>query len=452
VTGRRRRSLRVRITAGAVLVVLAALGTAGVVVVEVLEDEMLGQIDDSLDATLDFMQRALTAGEGLPTQEGPSDLYVQFLDAEGNVLGASDAAAGQPALARPEDSGTGVQAHDDPELGPVRVRAEPSPLAGTSTMVVAQSSADVVEVQDHLRRLLLVATLGLTTVLGVLIWLVVGRSLRPVAAMARTVDAMDDRRLTDRLRPPRTGDELDQLAGTLNGLLDRLDAAMARERRLVADASHELRTPIAGARALLESAGSDPVSARQARADALVALSHLQDLVDDLLVLARAGETPLPADQLSVDLDELVLGHARQLQRTTDLHIDVTRVSGGQVRGRDTDLGRVVENLGANAVRHASSRVAFAVRPTDGQVELVVEDDGPGIPEADRARVFERFTTLDDARTAGGTGLGLAIASAIVEAHGGTIVADGNNGHGARFVVRLPAAEGTLSRPTAALP
>ena len=262
---------------------------------------------------------------------------------------------------------------------------------------------------------------------------------------------MDDRRLHRPRRPaPGTGDELDHLASTLNGLLDRLDGAMTRERRFVADASHELRTPVAGARALLETETTDPAAVRRTRAEALVALGQLQDLVDDLLVLARADEAGAPAPGTPVDLDELVLGPgppAPAGRRTCD--IDVTRVSGGQVVGHDTDLGRLVENLAANAVRHASTGVAFTVQTGDGMVELTVEDDGPGIAEADRSRVFERFTTLDDARAAGrrGTGLGLSIAAAIVAAHGGSIVADGTAGRGARFVVRLPAAEGTLSRP-----
>jgi len=231
------------------------------------------------------------------------------------------------------------------------------------------------------------------------------------------------------------------LAHTLNDLLGRLEGAVTRERQFVADASHELRTPIAGVRALLETEPADAASMVQVRAEALTRLGQLQDLVEELLVLAKADEMAVDGAARPVDLDELVLGQARQLERTTNLRIDTSQVSGGQVVGRDTELSRVVENLATNAVRHAETAVAFSVRQRDGVVELTVSDDGPGIAVDDRARIFERFSTLEDARSPGhgGAGLGLSIASAIVAAHHGSIHADDAPGTGARFVVRLPA-------------
>jgi signal transduction histidine kinase len=228
----------------------------------------------------------------------------------------------------------------------------------------------------------------------------------------------------------------------LNDLLERLDHAVARERQFVADASHELRTPITSTRLLLENESLDAASVMHARAEALARLGHLQDLIDDLLVLAKADETRAGSLSTAVDLDELVLAQARQLERTTDLRIDVANVSGGQVIGRDTDLGRVVENLATNAARYATTTVAFSVVETCGNVEFRVRDDGPGIAPSDRTRIFERFSTVDDECVGRrrGAGLGLSIASAIVSAHDGTIQVEDTPGPGATFVVRLPVA------------
>jgi signal transduction histidine kinase len=283
-----------------------------------------------------------------------------------------------------------------------------------------------------------------SALLGVLIWVVVGRALRPVDKMRKTVDAISARDLQRRLDEPGTGDELDRLADTLNDLLERLDVALTRERHFVADASHELRTPIAAIRALLETESADPASVVQVRAETLARLGQLQDLVEDLLVLAKSDASP-PEPPVTVDLDELVLMQARLLSRTSHLRIDTTKVSGGQVAGRDTDLARVIENLATNAARHAATTVGFSVRQVDGTVEFAVSDDGPGIPLADRTRIFERFRTLDDARGRGGAGLGLSIANAIVLAHHGSIRAEEAPASGARFVVTLPRAPTALA-------
>lgn len=446
-TGRRRLSLRVRITAGALLVVLLAVGGAGLVVIGVLDHEMLAQVDASLTSTADYVDRALTSGQGLPTEEGPSDLYVQFLAPDGRVLGASDAALGAPPLSPPlTDTSPGITTAETRRFGTVRVLTQASPLDPTVTLVLAKSSDHVAEVRASLERLLLVMTAGLTLFLGVVVWVVVGRALRPVGAMARSVGEMGERDLGRRLDRPGTGDELDRLADTLNDLLARLDDAVTRERRFVSDASHELRTPITGVRSLLESEPEDLAEVRSSRAEALAAVDALADLVDDLLALAKAddgGRHATGATRVPVDLDDLVLARARSLGRTTGLTIDTRGVSGGQVSGRDTDLGRVVENLAANAARYAVSTIAFTVQQEGDTVVLTVTDDGPGIPEADRGRVFERFTTLDDSRSGvrGGTGLGLSIVAAIVAAHGGTVAAGDGDGRGTRFTVRLPAVD-----------
>ena len=380
-------------------------------------------------------------GTGLPMGEGPTDLYVQFVAADGRVLGASTAAQGLPALARPGRSAGGLVNRHDRTLGELRVLARPAPTSSRVTLVVARSADSVSDMRASLFRLLVMMVAAGSVLLGWVIWIVVGRALRPVDVMRRTVGSISERDLRRRLDRPGTGDELDRLADTLNELLARLERALTRERQFVADASHELRTPIAGVRALLESEPADPVTVVPVRAEALARLGALQDLVDDLLVLAKADGSVPDASVGSVDLDDLVLGQARQLEHTTNLRIDTSKVSGGQVAGRDTDLGRLVENLATNAARYARSTVTFSIRQLNGIVEFTVSDDGPGIAVADRERIFERFTTLEGARSRarGGAGLGLSIASTIVAAHHGSICVDDAPGAGATFVVRLPA-------------
>jgi len=438
---RRRLSLRLRITAGALVVVAALLCGAGLLVIDVVQMEMTKQIDAGLRADADFTQRLLSSGSGLPTGQGPTDLYVQFVAPDGHVAGAGTAAQGLPPLAAPAAvAGAEIVPGTVEGVGTVRVLSEPVASNPKVTLVLARSSQNVIDVHDTLLRLLVQLVVAGSVLLSALIWWVVGRALRPVDAMRQRVDDLGDGDLAARLDPPGTGDELDRLAGTLNDLLGRLEQAVARERRFVADASHELRTPITAVRSLLETEARDPSLVVLTRADALARMNQLQDLVEQLLVLARVDAAAAAGPDLPVDLDELVLGQAHQLQRSTHLRVDTSRVSGGQVAGRDADLGRLVENLATNASRYARSMVAFTVHQFGDVVELVVDDDGPGIPAEDRGRVFERFNTLDPVRTSaeGGAGLGLSIAAAIVAAHHGTIRVGDAPGGGARFEVRLP--------------
>jgi signal transduction histidine kinase len=175
-------------------------------------------------------------------------------------------------------------------------------------------------------------------------------------------------------------------------------------------------------------------------ADVLAEEQRMEDLVNALLVLARLDDAPAARDDRPVDLDDLVLMEARR-QRSGGARIDVSGVSAGQVAGHPVLLGQAVRNLLANAVRHARGRVTVTLDERDDRVLLVVDDDGPGIPEEERSRVLERFVRLDESRTRddGGAGLGLAIVSKVVESSGGTVVVGEAPGGGARLTVSLPA-------------
>jgi signal transduction histidine kinase len=272
------------------------------------------------------------------------------------------------------------------------------------------------------------------------------RALRPVEQIrARTaaVTATDPR---ERVAVPSTRDEIAGLATAINATLDRLEEASHTQRRFVADAAHELRSPLASLLATLEVAKVYPdrtdwpetvdVAARQAL--------RLQVLANDLLMLARLDAEPTAADR-AVDLAGLAEDVAGDFAVRRDV-VSVVDESGGRawVVGNAVQLERMVRNLVDNAARYARSHVEVRVATdvTGKVVLLTVEDDGPGIPPADRERVFERFTRLEDdrSRDTGGTGLGLAIAREIAERHHGTLHADRARSGGARFVLRVPAA------------
>jgi signal transduction histidine kinase len=269
--------------------------------------------------------------------------------------------------------------------------------------------------------------------------------LRPVERIRREVAAIGDRDLDRRVPEPGTGDEIDRLSQTMNAMLTRIENAAARQRRFVADASHELRSPLTGIRSQLEVDLAHPEQAdwRRSEQDVLDETMRLQRLVDDLLVLAQSDTGSIPMRRKPVDIDDLVLDEARPLRARGRVAVDLTSVSGGQVLGDPDHLRRVLRNLLDNAERHATSVVRVSVRENDTSVEVEVSDDGPGIPPEQRGAVFERFTRLDNARarSAGGTGLGLAIAREIVDKHGGTLRLSDNTA-GATFVVTLPAADG----------
>ncbi|MFB7496354.1 sensor histidine kinase [Streptomyces sp. NPDC056161] len=287
------------------------------------------------------------------------------------------------------------------------------------------------------------AAVGLVLFVAALTWLLVGRALRPVSAIRQEFTEITERDLHRRVPVAAARDEISQLAQTMNRTLDRLQQGMNRQRQFIADASHELRSPIAALRAQLELA-----LARPSRTDwptavhkALGDTERLQAVASDLLLLARldAQETHR---RTAVDLSELAAEESQRQPRTITMSGD----GGGEgpvVTGSRVQLLRLLTNLADNARRHARTRVSITVGVSDGTVELAVDDDGPGIPEADRERVFERFTRLDGARARqdGGTGLGLAIARDIARAHGGTLAIETSPWGGARLLLRLPRAQ-----------
>jgi signal transduction histidine kinase len=314
------------------------------------------------------------------------------------------------------------------------------------TVIAGHTLESVEEATEVLRRLLVLGLPLLLALVAVTTWLVVGRALAPVDAIRREVDSITSAELHRRVPAPAGTDEIARLAGTMNQMLDRLEEGQARQRRFTADASHELRSPVASIRQHAEVARAHPDSTTVPRLAEVVHAENLrvERLVDDLLLLARADERTLELSRRPVDLDDLVFDEARRLRDATELSVDTSAVSAGRVRGDPPALRAVLRNLGDNAARHARSRVAFALGERDGSVVLDVDDDGPGVAAGDRDRIFQRFVRLDDARTrdSGGSGLGLAIVAELVAAHLGSVAVDDSPLGGARFEVRLDASDG----------
>jgi signal transduction histidine kinase len=281
----------------------------------------------------------------------------------------------------------------------------------------------------------------LVLLVGVIAWYLSGRALRPVEAIRAEVDEISGTTIHRRVPEPAADDEVGRLARTMNRMLERLETSSARQRDFVSNASHELRSPIAAIRATVEVALRRPDSTdwNEIAARILDEDKRMEETVSELLELARLDEDGAAVPTTTVDLDEVVLEETRRVDGAI---VRTGGVLAGRVQGSRPQLARVVRNLIANALRHADHLVDVSLRSDDGTVELVVDDDGPGIPAADRERVFERFARLDEgrARDAGGTGLGLAIVRAVVERHRGTVAVQDAPGGGARFVVRLPAA------------
>jgi len=405
----RRLSVRLRATIVATAVVALALGVAGAV--------LAGALNHTLQATADQdAQRKLTTA-------------IQ-----------TNHVAGVPG------SGAGTMADPD-----VKVAAEPATTGWGDGYAVAQMKAGKMMVQarsslqparralTELRRLLLIGIPVLLILVAALTWALLGRALAPVSAIRTKFAGITATDLHERVSVPTSGDEVARLARTLNRTLDRLEQAVDRHKRFVADAAHELRSPLATLRTRLELAlPHSPELAQEALTDVV----RIQRLATDLLLLARldAGE-PLPAEE--VDLGQVAAEEAVRPRRT-DVKILLDIGTDVVVHGSRAHLARMVANLVDNAVRHAESTVRVRVK-APATIEVI--DDGPGIPAEHREAVFDRFTRLDEARTrdGGGSGLGLAIARDIARAHHGTLTVAASKARGAHLRVRLAPGSGVAT-------
>ncbi len=440
-------SMRVRITVVASLFVLLVTTIGSVVMVFAIGNSIGQSLESTARQEAAAIDAQLARGvrPAAAATTGRHDVLVQLLDNGGAVV-ASDR-PGQPAAALRHEPGV-TRTLRVPGLSDrftvVAVNAGDAARtrSGVSRIVVGRSTEARDETMAETAGVLAITVPLVVLALAGIIWVSVGRALRPVEVMRDEADLITASHLRRRLAVPDGTDEIPRLARTLNAMLDRIDEGQQRQRRFVSDASHELRTPLAVIRQSAEVARAHPdrFDVTRLADDVLDESLRLEDLVSALLLLARVESAVDDGDE--VDVDDLVMTEVARARTTAPegVTIDVSGVGAGRTRGQALLLAQVVGNLLSNAVRHATTRVRVGLGEADGRVCLVVDDDGEGIPADQREAVFERFVRLDAARDrdAGGSGLGLAIVRSIVEATGGTVRAEASPLGGARLVVDLP--------------
>lgn len=321
--------------------------------------------------------------------------------------------------------------------------------SGRYIVQVSSSQEQQHEAVSTVVKLLLLGTPLLALLSAALAWLVAGRTLAPVDRMRSEVDAIEGRRLDARVDVPDQDDEIAALARTLNRMLDRLESSQERQRRFVADASHELRSPLTTLQAAADLTSMDPAGEWPEIAPTVqLELHRMNALIGDLLLLARIEEDRSASAAVDLDVDELAQAEVGRWR--ADASVTVRR-AGDPTRARapESVVERILRNLVDNGIRHARDEVVVTTSAgPDGTAVVTVDDDGHGIDPADRDRVFDRFVRLDEGRSRdeGGFGLGLAIVRGLARSVGGDVRAGGSPQGGARFTVTLPGGQDASSR------
>ncbi len=450
--------VRFRTTAVAIAVVGLVLVVAVAAVALQTRRRLAASITDAAEARaigVATLVEAAAAPDPLPAGGG---IFAQVVGADGRVIAASSALRGLgPLSAAMPPPGEMVRLETDAVFEPVEdiieiedegpYRVVALGVDGPDGPVTVQVAASLEPARAAFGAIspLLLAFLPLVlAAVGVTVWRLTGRALRPIESMRREATAISATDRNRRLPVPETHDEVQRLAATLNDMLDRLARAAERQRLFVADASHELKSPVAAIRTMLEVAHSTPDFDDWAAlvGDLMREDLRLEAIVGDLLILARADEGALARRAVEVDLDQVVGREAEAVAATFRGRVDATGLEAIRVRGDRDALGRLFRNLLDNAARHAASAVWVESEAVNGEVVVAVSDDGAGIRPADRERIFERFVRLDDegrSRAHGGTGLGLAVARAVARSHRGDVRVGVSRHGGATLEVHLPA-------------
>jgi signal transduction histidine kinase len=443
-----RLSLRTRmlfISSAAVAIVMAV---GGILLLSLLRAELIDTADDAGEDTADSVAELARAGTLPPVLAATEEVAtaVQVVQA-GEVISATSNAVGSRTFLRSELR-PGVERIYDrrflpfDEDGPFRVVAVGTETpTGDATVIVAVDVEDVQEVISVASQMGTAGLAALIIILAGVFWVVIGRTLAPVSAIRDRAEAITGSGLHQRVPEPLRHDEIADLARTINAMLARLEDSAKRQEAFVADAAHELRSPIASLQARLETAllnseaDRDDVLTR----DLLRETTRMGRLVDHLLLLARSDAGTISIEKMPVDLEEVVRESVASVD-TSAVPITANAVEPVQVLGQAALLEHVVTNLLDNAGRYAESSIDVSLHANSTKAILTVDDDGPGIPEHLRRSVLERWVRVDESRErgTGGAGLGLAIVSEIVHVHEGEIEITESPTGGARVQVLLP--------------
>ena len=442
-------AIRSALAAGAVVTIALALGAAALLFV--LDRSLISALDDAATARAQDVTTSLRS-------DPPADLdsqlldtnqritLVQVVDSAGQVVRSSDTDPGTPATeVRPSAGGSPVPGliGRSEHGADLRITAQGARgVGGEYTVLVAASEEPVEATLATVGGLLALGGPLIVLVAAVVTYKLVRRSLRSVDHIRTQVATISSTDLGERIPVPAPRDEIAALASTMNDMLARIEAGHTAQRRFVGDASHELRSPLATVSMALELADARPelLDRELVRDTLLPEVTRMQLLVGDLLLLARADEHGLPLRLGDVDLDDIVdtAVHRTRAETGKTVTASLTPV---RVHGDRTQLERVVRNLIDNAVRFAAHAVHAELSRRGNTAQIIISDDGPGIPQPDRVRVFDRFVRLDNARERdrGGSGLGLAIVAEIISAHRGSVRIGESAQGGVAVVVTLPA-------------
>ena len=436
------RGVRQRTTIVATVIVAVVLGLAAVVLTSVLRSNLVNNLGSLLVQQAGDRAALISGGADPSTllDLGDREAFVMVL-IEGTMFGTDavevdwlgcETAASFPCTVRvilPEDG--------ESEWHSARVAMAEF---GTGEVRIGAEIEDIDRTVSFVRWASINGVLALVGVIAYLIWIVVGRVLAPVEAIRAEAASIHGGSRDARVPASGNGDEIDRLAGTVNAMLERISQDAAIRRQFASDASHELKSPLANLRVMIDTAQGEEWTRVSSTVAAKV--DRMGALVDNLLFLAVLDEGASDVGDNRVHLDDLAFDEVEVAAAASDHVIDANGVQPAVILGDADQLRRAVRNVIDNAVRYARGGVRVRTSLRNGTVSLVVEDDGPGIPAESRATVFERFGRVDDSRTrrTGSTGLGLAIAHEIVSRHGGSIMVGESDLGGARFIFEFPEA------------
>jgi len=445
-----RAPLRIKLTLAFTGVMAILLVIASVTLSLLSAANLDRAIDDGLEARAGDAAALVRAGAESGRLSGSGEALAQVLDENGNVLDTTPGAGARPLLTPAElhrAARGGVVTERGPRTGftdGIRVLGRPAPTgSGEVVIVVGESLEQRTRALEGLHTLLAIGGPLALLVASLAGYAVAAAALRPVERMRRRAAELTGE-AEGRLPVPPSHDEIQRLGDTLNAMLGRLQAVLARERSFVSDASHELRTPLAILRTELELAlrgHSSRDELEDAVRSAAEETERLNQLADDLLVIARSDQGRLPVRLAEIDARALLEGvahrfaaRARDERRT----LRAEPANGLTLTADRARLEQALANMVDNALRHGEGDVVLSAAQENGQVELHVRDRGPGFPSEFLPSAFERFSRADEARSRGGTGLGLAITSAVAKAHGGEAHASNREEGGADVWLVLP--------------
>jgi signal transduction histidine kinase len=456
-------SARARILASYLILLLFSTAVGTIVLREVLLARAGERVDDALVQEIDEFRRLARVGQNPETAEpfgddigaifdvflernvpAEAETFYTYVDGqdydeswapglEERRLGPIDRLASISTAQRGE-----FEHEDETRFRYVAVPVEDTQDRPRGVFAVVIDLSDELDEVNEALQIAVGVNIGVLILASMLAWVIAGRVLQPLRLLRDTARNISESDLTQRI-PVEGDDELADLARTFNEMLDRLEEAFASQKSFISDAGHELRTPITIIRGHLDVMGDDPEERRETLDLVRDELDRMSRLVNDLLLLAKATRPDFLQPE-TVDLDDLTRELFAKASALAQRDWRLASVGTGRIVADRQRITQALMNLSQNAVTHTLSgdAVELGSELRNGRVRFWVKDTGPGVPEHEQARIFERFVRLDRAPAGEGAGLGLAITRAVAEAHGGRVELDSRPGAGARFTVNIP--------------